>query len=51
MASRVWRGYTSSGNAEAYEALLKSEIFAGIARQSTTNMAISTLVVHQSRLR
>jgi len=31
MISRVWHGYTSSGNAEAYEALLKSEIFAGIA--------------------
>jgi hypothetical protein len=31
MISRVWHGYTSSGNADAYEALLKSEIFTGIA--------------------
>jgi antibiotic biosynthesis monooxygenase (ABM) superfamily enzyme len=29
--SRVWHGYASPGNADAYEALLKSEIFTGIA--------------------
>jgi heme-degrading monooxygenase HmoA len=29
--SRVWHGYTSPGNADPYEALLKSEIFTGIA--------------------
>jgi len=28
--SRMWHGWTSSGNADAYEALLKSEIFVGI---------------------
>ena len=34
MISRVWHGWTMSANANAYEALLKSEIFAGIqARQ------------------
>jgi len=31
MISRVWHAYTSRGNAGAYEALLKSEIFTGIA--------------------
>jgi len=28
--SRVWHGWTTPANADAYEALLKSEIFAGI---------------------
>jgi heme-degrading monooxygenase HmoA len=28
--SRIWRGWTSRGNADAYEALLKAEIFTGI---------------------
>jgi hypothetical protein len=30
MISRIWHGWTSSANADAYEALLKSEIFPGI---------------------
>ncbi|NIV44325.1 antibiotic biosynthesis monooxygenase [Candidatus Bathyarchaeota archaeon] len=30
MISRVWHGWTTSANADAYEALLKSEIFTGI---------------------
>jgi hypothetical protein len=30
MISRIWHGYTSPANADAYEALLKSEIFTGI---------------------
>jgi len=30
MISRIWHGWTVPGNADAYEALLKSEIFAGI---------------------
>ena len=30
MISRIWHGWTSLGNADAYEALLKSEIFVGI---------------------
>lgn len=34
MISRIWHGWTAPQNADAYEALLKSEIFAGIqARQ------------------
>ncbi len=30
MISRVWHGWTTPENADAYEALLKSEIFTGI---------------------
>ena len=30
MISRVWHGWTTPANADAYEALLKSEIFKGI---------------------
>jgi len=30
MISRIWHGYTSPANADAYEALLKDEIFHGI---------------------
>ena len=31
MISRVWHGWTTPANADAYEALLKNEIFVGIA--------------------
>jgi heme-degrading monooxygenase HmoA len=30
MISRVWHGWTTPANADAYEALLKNEIFIGI---------------------
>jgi hypothetical protein len=30
MISRIWHGWTTSANADAYEVLLKSEIFTGI---------------------
>jgi antibiotic biosynthesis monooxygenase (ABM) superfamily enzyme len=30
MISRIWHGWTVPANADAYEALLKSEIFTGI---------------------
>ncbi len=30
MISRIWHGWTTPENADVYEALLKSEIFAGI---------------------
>jgi heme-degrading monooxygenase HmoA len=30
MLSRIWHGWTTRTNAEAYETLLKSEIFVGI---------------------
>ena len=31
MICRIWRGWTSERNANAYESLLRSEIFTGIA--------------------
>src|SRR4051812_45925418 len=30
MVCRIWRGWTTQGNADAYERLLRSEIFSGI---------------------
>ncbi|MBP1695416.1 MAG: hypothetical protein H6Q41_604 [Deltaproteobacteria bacterium] len=30
MMSRIWHGWTTPANADAYESLLKSEIFIGI---------------------
>ena len=30
MISRIWHGWTTPGNADTYEALLKDEIFVGI---------------------
>ncbi|MBG0860135.1 MAG: antibiotic biosynthesis monooxygenase [Bacteroidales bacterium] len=30
MISRIWHGYTTKGNADTYQKLLKSEIFIGI---------------------
>jgi heme-degrading monooxygenase HmoA len=34
MISRVWHGWTNRENADAYEALLRTEIFTGIAKRS-----------------
>ena len=34
MISRVWHGWTNRENADAYEALLRTEIFSGIAKRS-----------------
>ena len=33
MISRVWHGWTTRANADAYETLLKSEIFTGIRKR------------------
>jgi antibiotic biosynthesis monooxygenase (ABM) superfamily enzyme len=33
MISRVWHGWTAPANADAYESLLKSEIFVGIRKR------------------
>jgi len=33
MISRIWHGWTSRENADAYEHLLRTEIFTGIAQQ------------------
>ena len=34
MISRVWHGWTNPENADAYEELLRTEIFTNIAKQS-----------------
>jgi heme-degrading monooxygenase HmoA len=34
MISRIWHGWTSRENADAYERLLRTEIFEGIAKRS-----------------
>jgi heme-degrading monooxygenase HmoA len=34
MISRIWHGYTRPGEADAYEALLRGEIFTGIENRS-----------------
>jgi heme-degrading monooxygenase HmoA len=34
MISRIWHGWTNRENADAYEALLRTEIFTGIAERS-----------------
>lgn len=36
MISRIWHGWTTPANADAYEALLKSEIFTGIQDREIT---------------
>ena len=33
MISRIWHGWTTPGNADKYEALLKEEIFIGIQKR------------------
>ena len=33
MISRLWHGWTTHENADAYEKLLQTEIFAGIAKR------------------
>jgi len=34
MICRIWHGWTTSANADSYESLLRSEIFAGIAARA-----------------
>lgn len=34
MICRVWHGWTTPGNAGAYETLLRTEVFPGIARRA-----------------
>jgi hypothetical protein len=36
MISRIWRGWTNRQNADAYESLLKAEIFTGIIERGIT---------------
>jgi heme-degrading monooxygenase HmoA len=36
MIGRIWHGWTTQGNADAYERLLRDEIFPGIAAKGVT---------------
>ncbi|HKG33457.1 MAG TPA: hypothetical protein VKB22_06980 [Gemmatimonadales bacterium] len=36
MIGRIWRGWTTARNADAYEGLLKAEIFTGIIERGIT---------------
>jgi hypothetical protein len=36
MISRIWHGWTTPENADAYEALLKAEVFTGIVARGIT---------------
>jgi len=36
MISRIWHGWTTPANADAYETLLKNEIFVGIGNHKIT---------------
>jgi heme-degrading monooxygenase HmoA len=38
MISRVWHGWTAPRNADAYEALLRHEVFAGIRDRRITGL-------------
>lgn len=37
MISRIWRGWTTSANADAYEQLLRVEVFPGIAAREVAD--------------
>jgi heme-degrading monooxygenase HmoA len=39
MISRIWHGWTTPGNADAYEALLKEEIFVDIQNRHIRGLA------------
>jgi len=39
MIARVWHGWTTHGNADAYEALLKDEVFPGIQSRNIPGLA------------
>jgi len=39
MISRIWHGWTTPGNTDAYEALLRAEILPGIAHRQIAGFA------------
>jgi heme-degrading monooxygenase HmoA len=43
MISRIWHGWTTTENADAYEALLKAEVLPGIARASAGFLGVDVL--------
>lgn len=46
MICRIWHGWTSPANAHRYEALLRSEIFAGIAARQMAGFRGIDLLRH-----
>lgn len=44
MIARIWHGYTTPANAEAYETLLRNEIFPGIAARNAEGYRGITLL-------
>ena len=48
MICRIWHGWTTPGNADAYERLLRSEIFQGIAGRGITGYRGIELLRHAS---
>ena len=47
MKSRIWHGWTSDENADAYESLLKTEILPGIANRQINGYGGSHLLRRQ----
>jgi len=48
MICRIWHGWTAPGNADAYERLLRSEIFQGIAGRGIAGYRGIELLRHVS---
>jgi heme-degrading monooxygenase HmoA len=48
MISRIWHGWTTRGNADMYEALLKEEIFVGIQNRHISGFKSIQLLRRES---
>ena len=48
MIARIWYGYTTPQNADAYETLLRTEIFPGILARNVTGFVASSCCAGQS---
>jgi len=51
MIGRIWHGWTTPANADAYEALLKSEIFVGIRDRTSPAIAVFSFFAATSAAR
>ena len=49
MISRIWHGWTTRGNADKYEAMLKEEIFVGIQNRHIRGFKGIQLLRRESR--
>lgn len=49
MIARIWYGYTTPDNADAYEALLKTEIFPGIVARNIAGFRLHRAVTRACR--